>query len=157
MHIPSGVIHLFADPFEWYDRRKIKKHRRSQVSSSHVHRRRPDGNDQTLLYAAIFEQSNAPIWVTHYGLTTEQFQQVFDLLGTYNFHLVDLSAWGVNGQLLQAGIFEESRSLLGKAHPRSPERFQLIFNQMGDQGYQLVKANGCALNGQLFRSGMTHI
>src|SRR5579859_1037134 len=96
------------------------------------------------LYTAIFEQSNGPAREVHYGLTSQQFQQIFDRLGDQGYELVELSAYAVNDQILFAGIFEQ-RSGNSSTYSRTgltSQQFQQIFNQLVGQGYRLLQICG---------------
>jgi Bacterial tandem repeat domain 1/TIR domain len=113
------------------------------------------GSDDQVLYAGIFEQSDGPPWVAHHGSTSKQCQQIFDQLTEQGYRLVDRSGYGVNGQALYAGIFEQSDGPPWIAHRDLPfGQFQQTYNQLVEQGNRLVKMSGYGINGQALYAGI---
>jgi uncharacterized protein (UPF0297 family) len=107
------------------------------------------------LYAAIFEQSSGPAWISRGGLTSEQFQQTFDQLTEQGYRLIDVNGYGLNGQALYAAIFEQSKGPARKVcHGLTSEQFQQTFDQLTDQGYRLVVQNVYFVNGQTLSAGI---
>jgi Bacterial tandem repeat domain 1/TIR domain len=99
-------------------------------------------NDQ-VLYAAIFEKSGGPSWVSHHGLTTEQDQQTFDQLTEQGYRQVGQSAYIANGQVLWAGIFERRSGPPWVAYSGlTSEQLQRKFDRLTGQGYRLLQLCG---------------
>jgi len=94
-------------------------------------------------YAAIFEQSSGPAWVSFHGLTSDQYQQTFTQWTGQGYRLLHLSGYSINGQAQYAVIFEQSTGLprIAKLGLTS-DQYQQTFNQLTGQGYQLVDVSG---------------
>ncbi len=99
-------------------------------------------NSQTF-YTVIFEQGSGPPWVARYGLTNGQFQQAFDQLTDQGYRLVNRSDWGVNGQALHAGIFEQRDGPPWCSYSNlTPKHFQQTFEDLTAKGYRLLRISG---------------
>ncbi len=82
-------------------------------------------------------------WVARYGLTNGQFQQAFDQLTDQGYRLVNRSDWGVNGQALHAGIFEQRDGPPWCSYSNlTPKHFQQTFEDLTAKGYRLLRISG---------------
>jgi uncharacterized protein (UPF0297 family) len=96
-----------------------------------------------VLTAGIFEQSTGPYWMARGGLTSEQFQQMFDQFTDQGYRLVDVSGYAVNGQPRYAAIFEQSKGPARKVrYGLTSEQFQWTLDQLTDQSYRLLQLCG---------------
>jgi hypothetical protein len=59
------------------------------------------------LYAAIWTQSEGPAFEARHGMTSDQYQGVFNRLTSQGYRLTWVSGYGVGGQALYAAIFEK--------------------------------------------------
>jgi hypothetical protein len=58
-------------------------------------------------YAAIWEQRSGPAWQARHGLTSAQYQQVFDELVGQGYRLTRVSGYGVGNQDRYAALWEQ--------------------------------------------------
>jgi hypothetical protein len=99
-----------------------------------------DGVDR---YAAIWEQRDGPPLQARHGLTSAQYQQTFDTLGSQGFRLVHVSGYPINGEHRFAAIWEQRAGPAFQArHDLTAEQYQAAFDDLVRQGFRLVRVSG---------------
>jgi hypothetical protein len=94
-------------------------------------------------YAAIFEKKTGPAYVARHGLTSKEYQTVFDQLTKQGYRLLLVDGYTVNGQDLYAAIFEMSKGpVYVTHHGMTSTDYQTKFNQYVSQGYRLTLVSG---------------
>jgi hypothetical protein len=96
-------------------------------------------------FAAIWEKDNGPPFVARHGLTSQQYQQEFDVLtGQQGFRLAWVSGYRHANEERFAAIWEKSPSPAWVArHGMSAPVYQGEFNRLvGAEGYRLVQVSG---------------
>jgi hypothetical protein len=102
-------------------------------------------------FAAIFEQDGGPALQARHGLTSDQYQQVFDELTAQGFRLTDVSGFGVQGEARFAAIFEQDGGPAFQArHNLTADQYQQTFNELTAQGFAPVVVSGYNVGGQDF-------
>ncbi|MFC0666201.1 trypsin-like peptidase domain-containing protein [Azotobacter chroococcum] len=101
------------------------------------------------LYAAIWEQREGPAWQARHGLTSAQYQQVFNELPGQGFRLTNVSGYAVGGQDLYAAIWEQREGPAWQArHGLTSTQYQQAFDELAGQGFRLTDVSGYAVGGQ---------
>jgi hypothetical protein len=99
-------------------------------------------------YAAIWDQSKGPAWEAHHGLTAAQYQTTFNELLAKGYRLELVSGYGVGGQALYAGIWEQSPGPAWEgSHGLDATTYKNTFDQLQSQGYRLRWVSGYVVNG----------
>jgi hypothetical protein len=99
------------------------------------------------LYAAIWDKTPGPAYVTHAAMSRDQYQSTFNELGKQGFRLVRVVGYGVGGKDLYAAIWHKVSGPAWVAHHAlSAAEFQKTFNDLGKQGYRLVQISGYAID-----------
>jgi hypothetical protein len=99
------------------------------------------------LYAAIWDKSPGPAYVTHAAMSRDQYQSIFNDLAKQGFRLVRVTGYGVGGKDLYAAIWRKVSGPPRQArHALSAAEFQKTFNDLGKQGYRLVQISGYAID-----------
>src|SRR5512147_115934 len=119
----------------------------SQRTSTRAHYRREntmaDGQDR---YAAVFEQREGPRFEARHGLSSAQYQQVFDQLVPQGFRPVVVSGYSVGGQDRYAAVFEQREGPQFEArHGLSSAQYQQVFDQLVPQGFRPVVVSGYSI------------
>ena len=103
------------------------------------------GNDA--LYAAIWDKSGTDVaWVANHGMTSSDYQSLFDQYVKQGFRPVHVSGYVVNNVDYYAAIWDKSPSGAWVArHGMSADQYQNEFNTWGGQGYRLTLVSGYTL------------
>jgi hypothetical protein len=97
------------------------------------------------LYAAIWEKPTASVpWIARHGLTSPQYQKVFDALAGQGYRPVQVSGYSVDGETLYAAIWEKRTPTIPWAarHGLTSAQYQQEFDKVESQGYRLVDVSG---------------
>lgn len=99
-------------------------------------------------YAALWEKSwNSTAWVAHHGMTTSEYQTLFDKYVGQGFRLVHVNGYVVSNVDYYAAIWDKSPSGPWVArHRMSSDDYQNEFNKWVGEGYRLVLVSGYTLN-----------
>jgi hypothetical protein len=103
------------------------------------------------LYAAIWrKESSAPAWQARHGLTSAEYQAVFDEVTAKGYKPVVVCGYSDGSQDRYAAIF---RQLTGAPawqarHGLTPAQYQTTFDGLVAQGYRLELVNGYSVSGQ---------
>jgi uncharacterized protein (UPF0297 family) len=102
-------------------------------------------------YAAIWEKRSGPPWQARHGMTSAEYQQVFNDLTGQGYRLIDVSGYEVGGQDRYAAIWEQRPSPPWEArHGLTSAQYQRRFDDLKGQGYQLVHVSGYGVQGEDF-------
>ena len=107
------------------------------------------------LFAAIFTQQPGPAWQAHGGLSTPDFQHLFDQLTGQGYRLDQVSVASINNAPWFTGIFTQRAGPAWQARSNltGPD-YQQTFNNMGQQGLRLTDVSGYAVSGQALYAGI---
>jgi hypothetical protein len=106
-------------------------------------------------FAGIWVRSNGPAWQARSGLTSSQYQTLFNQSVSQGYRPIDVSGYTENGQARYAAIFEQSSGPAWVArHGQTVAQFQATFDQLASQGYRLTKISGYNVNGQDLYAGI---
>ena len=95
-------------------------------------------NDQDR-YVAIWEQKPGPAWVAHHGMTSDQYQSLFNYYVRSGFRLTHVSGYAVKDQARYAAIWEkESGPAWVARHGMTSAQYQSEFDAYTAQGYRLT-------------------
>ncbi|KID85916.1 beta-lactamase [Metarhizium guizhouense ARSEF 977] len=100
------------------------------------------------LYAALWEKSGPGIaWVAHHGMTTSEYQKLFEKYVGQGFRLVHVNGYVVNNVDYYAAIWDKSPSGPWVArHRMSSADYQNEFNKLVGEGYRLRLVSGYTLD-----------
>jgi uncharacterized protein (UPF0297 family) len=107
-----------------------------------------DGSER---YLCVYEQSPAKgAWVARHGLTSAQYQTVFDDLVPKGYRPVILSGYNISGSDHYLCVFENSpaKGAWVARHGLNGEQYQAVFNDLTPKGYRPVVLNAYTVNGQ---------
>jgi hypothetical protein len=94
-------------------------------------------------YAAIWEKRSGPAWVGRHGMTSAQYQEVFNDLGQKGYRLVHVSGYGIGGKNHYAAIWEQASGPSWVArHGMTADGYQEEFNHLAQEGYRLLQVSG---------------
>lgn len=94
-------------------------------------------------YAAIWEKKPGPAWEARHGLTSAEYQQVFNELGKKNYRLVHVNGYGVGGKVRYAAIWEKKSGPAWMARQgMTSAGYQEEFNYLAKDGYRLSLVSG---------------
>jgi hypothetical protein len=99
------------------------------------------------LYAGLWTQSGGPAWQARSGLTSGQFQQVFNQLTAQGYRPVWVNGYNVAGVPYFAAIFEQianSPAWISR-HGMTAPQYQAAFDAAVAQGYHLRMVSGYAV------------
>ena len=109
------------------------------------------GADGDVSYAAIWEHRPGPEWTARHGLTSQQYQAVFNELVPQGFRPTAVSGGGVGNQILYAALFEKVGGPAWTArHGLSSQQYQATFDELVRQGHRPVFVNGATQGNQVF-------
>ncbi|KAM5343831.1 hypothetical protein ACJ41O_012368 [Fusarium nematophilum] len=96
------------------------------------------------LYAALWEKSGTNIsWVAHHGMTSSDYQNLFNKYVGGSFRLVHVNGYVVNHVDYYAAIWDKSPSGPWVAkHGMSSESYQKEFDKWVGEGYRLKLVSG---------------
>jgi hypothetical protein len=99
-------------------------------------------------YAAFWQKSAGPAWQARHGLTSAQYQQVFDTLTRQGYRLVHVSGYSVDASDRYAAIWEQRGGPAWAArHGLTSAQYQQEFTRLAQQGYRPVHVSGYAVGG----------
>jgi len=99
-------------------------------------------------YVAIWEQKPGPAWVAYHGMTSDQYQSIFNHYVGLGFRLSHVSGYAVNGQARYAAIWEQVNGPAWVArHGMTSAEYQSEFNKYTAQGYRLTHVSGYDVGG----------
>ncbi len=88
-------------------------------------------------------------WTARHGMTSDQYQVVFDKLVGEGYHLVLVNGHTVDGQDRYAAIWNKTRSTEWVArHGLSSAQYQQEFDNLVGQGFRLLQVSGYTGNRQ---------
>lgn len=88
-------------------------------------------------------------WVSHHGMTSEQYQAFFDQYVNDGFRLAQVSGYTLQGADRYAAIWVRSPGASWVArHRMTSAEYQAAFDQYVGQGYRLVDVSGYARDGE---------
>lgn len=107
-------------------------------------------------YAAIWDKSPSGPWIARYGLTSTEFQLVFNRTVKQGYQLKQVSGYAIGNQARYAGIWEKTNgtTLWIARNGLSPTAFQKQFDILVDQGYRLTDINGYGVGNKDFYAGI---
>lgn len=96
-------------------------------------------------FAAIWEQSPGPDWVARHGMTSDAYQEQFNLLVGQGYRLVLVDGYTISGEAQFAAIWDKSSGPAWVArHNLTSSQFQQAFDNYVSQGYRLKIVSGYA-------------
>jgi CubicO group peptidase (beta-lactamase class C family) len=105
-------------------------------------------NDQER-FAAIWEQKAGPAWVTHHGMTSAQYQSLFDQYTGQGYRLTLVNGYTVNGQDRYVAIWEQNAGPAWVAHHgMTSAQYQSAFNTYVRLGFRLIHVSGYVVRNQ---------
>ena len=100
-------------------------------------------------YAAIWDKSDGSAWQARHGMTSAQYQAIFDQLVGQGYRLKEVRGYNENGQDRYAAIWDKSAGPAWVArHGMTSAQYQATFNKLVAQGYRLKEVSGYSINGQ---------
>jgi hypothetical protein len=119
------------------------------TSPTGVVRSRLESNPDLTRYAGLWEKARGPAWQARHGLSSAQYQQVFDSLAQQGYRLVEISGYSVADQATYAAIWEQRQGPAWVArHGLTAEQHQQEFDRLSREGYRLVDISGYAVGGR---------
>ena len=99
-------------------------------------------------YLGVWQQSTGPAWVARHGLTSAQYQAVFDDLTSKGYRPTLLSGYSLAGSDRYLGVFE--RSPAGGAwvarHGLTGAQYQAVFDDLTSKGYRPTILSGYSVS-----------
>ncbi|MBW4491220.1 MAG: matrixin family metalloprotease, partial [Trichocoleus desertorum ATA4-8-CV12] len=106
-------------------------------------------------YIGVWEQSGGATWVARHGLTSAQYQAVFEELAAKGYRPTILSGYSMNGQDFYLGVWEQSGGATWVArHGLTSAQYQAVFEELAAKGYRPTILSGYSMNGQDFYLGV---
>src|ERR1700730_18299359 len=95
--------------------------------------------------------ADAAPWQARHGMTSAEYQQVFNKLTGQGYRLIEVSGYEVGGQDRYAAIWEQRAGPPWEArHGLTSVQYQQTFNDLQGKGYRLIQVSGYAVKGQDF-------
>ena len=95
-------------------------------------------------FAAIWEQVGGPPFQARHGMTSPEYQQIFDQLAGQGYRLTWVSCYPAGDGPRYAAIWEQRGGSPWVArHGMSSPGYQAAFDQYSDQGYRLQMVSAC--------------
>src|SRR4030042_2184985 len=102
----------------------------------------------TLCLTCVTQVQASGPWEARHGLTSAQYQNVFNELVGKGFRLVDVSGCGVHGGDRYAAIWEKREGPAWEArHGLTSAQYQQVFNELVGKGYRLGHVSGWSVGG----------
>lgn len=99
------------------------------------------------LYAAIWTHSGGPAFEARHGMTSDEYQGVFNHLISQGYRLTWVSGYAVGGQALYAAIFEKSSGPAWLArHGLSSSAYQSAVDDALSKGFRLQHVCGYSVD-----------
>ena len=103
-----------------------------------------------LLLCFVHLAEAAP-WQARHGMTSAEYQQVFNNLTGQGYRLIDVCGYEVGGQDRYAAIWEQRAGPPWEArHGLTSAQYQQTFDDLQGKGYRLVHVSGYGVHGQDF-------
>jgi hypothetical protein len=103
------------------------------------------------LYAAIWTQAEGPAFEARHGMTSDQYQGVFNQLASRGYRLSWVSGYAVAGEILYAAIFEKSSGPAWFArHGLSSQDYQAAVDDALSKGFRVQHVCGYSLDDQSY-------
>jgi Bacterial tandem repeat domain 1 len=103
------------------------------------------------LYAAIWTQSEGPGFEAHHGMTSDQYQGVFDRLTSQGYRLTWVSGYAVGGQALYAAIFEQKSGPTWFArHGLTSRAYQAAVDDALSKGFRVQHVCGYCVDDESY-------
>jgi Bacterial tandem repeat domain 1 len=100
-------------------------------------------------FAGIWVKTGGPAWQARSGLTSGQYQTLFNQLVAQGYRPTDVNGYNFNGEARYAAIFEQSAGPAWQSrHGMTAAQYQATFDQLTNQGYRLTNVSGYEVNGQ---------
>lgn len=94
-------------------------------------------------YAALWTREKGPVWQARHGLSTAEYQQVFDNLAEKGYRPVEVNGYSVGGQARYAAIWEQREGPAWVArHGMLSDVYQEEFFKFASEGYRLERVSG---------------
>lgn len=94
-------------------------------------------------YAAIWEQTQGPVWIARHGMTSAEYQSEFNKYTGEGYRLVLVDGHTARGQDWYAAIWEKRRGAAWVArHGMTSDQYQSEFTKYTRKGYRLVHISG---------------
>lgn len=95
------------------------------------------------LFATIWYQQDGPTWQAHHGLSSEEYQRLFDDLTQQGWKLLDVAGYGSGGQDRYVCLWAQSSGPAWEArHGLTPFLHQQEFTAQLAKGHRLVRISG---------------
>jgi len=100
-----------------------------------------------LLFICVLVTVNGQ-WVSHHGMTSQDYQAKFDKYTMQGYRLTWVSGYSHNGDVRFAAIWEKrSGGTWVARHGMTSNQYQSFFNQFTNQEYDLMHVSGYEVNG----------
>ena len=107
------------------------------------------GVGNTAYYAAIWEKSSGPAYVTHHGMTSSDYQTKFNIYTADGYRLKQVSGYNIGNTDYYAAIWEKTGGSAWVArHRMSSLGYQNEFDNYLYSGYKLKQVSGYSRNGE---------
>jgi Bacterial tandem repeat domain 1 len=99
-------------------------------------------------YAAIWDKSASPGWVARHGMSSSDYQTVFNQYTSQGYRLTRVSGYSQGNTALYAAIWEKSTSNVAwvARHGMTSSEYQSQFDLYVSQGYRLIHVSGYVVN-----------
>lgn len=103
-------------------------------------------------YVAIWDKSPSGLWIARHGLTSDQYQSLFDSYSKQGYKLKHVSGYAIDNQPRYAAIWEKSddKTPWVARHGLSPAEFAKQYEIYVSQGYRLTDISGYGVGKQEF-------
>jgi CubicO group peptidase (beta-lactamase class C family) len=99
-------------------------------------------------FSAIWEEQNGLPWIARYGLTSAEYQQLFNELSSQGWRLRCVSGYEFRGEALYACIWDRyAGSGWAARHGLDAASYQQAFDELGGQGFRLFQVTGYSVQG----------
>jgi CubicO group peptidase (beta-lactamase class C family) len=99
-------------------------------------------------FSAIWEQQRGLLWIARHGLTSAEYQQLFNELSGQGWRLRCVSGYEVGGEPRYACIWDQYTGPGWAArHGLDAAGYQQAFDELGRQGFRLIQVAGYPVQG----------
>ena len=101
-------------------------------------------------YIGVWQQSAGPAWVARHGLTSAQYQAVFDELTPQGYRPVILSGYSISGSDRYLCMFEQSsaKGAWVARHGLTGAQYQAVFDDLTPKGYRPIILSGYSVSNE---------
>lgn len=100
-------------------------------------------------FSAIWEQEKGLPWLARHGLTSTQYQELFNELSGQGWRLRCVSGYDVGGEARYACIWDlYSGPAWAARHGLNAAEYQQAFDELNRQGFRLIQAVGYSIRGE---------